>query len=67
VQPRQRRGDLGGDLVPAGISRGDGPTTPMGSRTMSEVPSPLRVESVANWAAVAKLITGRPTWMRWTG
>ena len=32
---------------------------------MSEVPiSSSKGNSVASWAAVAKLITGRPTWMR---
>ena len=41
------------------------PTTPTGSRTMRELPtSSSKGNSVASWAAAAKLITGNPTWMR---
>ena len=42
------------------------PTTPIGSRTISELPIVCsQVKSAATWAMEAKVAIGRPTWTSW--
>ena len=42
------------------------PTTPIGSRTTSELPTVCsQVKSPATWAAVRNEFSGRPTWTSW--
>ena len=42
------------------------PTTPMGSRTISELPTVCsHVKSAATWAAAVNELSGSPTWTSW--